>query len=39
LFRYGIWSQEAWDAYNNADEENKPALGPIGFSFGYHFEF
>jgi len=37
--RYGFWSDKAWDAYNSFDEESRPALGPWGFSIGYHFEF
>jgi hypothetical protein len=39
FLRYAFWSEDAWDAYNNASAEERPALGPIGFSIGYHYEF
>lgn len=39
LLRYAFWTQDAWDTYNNASADEKPALGPWGFSLGYHFEF
>jgi len=37
--RYAFWSQAAWDAYNSTPEEERPALGPVGFSIGYHYDF
>ena len=37
--RVAIWSKDAWDAYNNASEDNKSSLGPVGGSLGYHIEF
>lgn len=39
FLRYAFWSKAAWDAYNSATPEEKPALGPFGFSIGYHYEF
>ena len=39
FLRYAFWSKAAWDAYYNFDAEERPALGPIGFSIGYHYEF
>lgn len=39
LPRYAFWTDVAWDAYNNTPEEERPALGPIGFSIGYHYDF
>jgi hypothetical protein len=37
--RYAFWSSEAWDAYNNADSDSRPATGAFGLSIGYHIEF